>query len=619
MKKTLIKVGLVLLLFFISISNIYASEVIKLKECEYSKEFKEWLKLSDKEKEKTVMPAMCKTSYLFSNKMLGNSAVNIPEKYNLAEKGLVNGVKNQYDTNACWTFASLSSIESNLLVKGYGKYDFSEGHMDLATSNNMYSPSRITFNRESNTGGNPVLTQAYLLNQWGPINEDNMDFKTYYQIINKTKTIGVNDIEDKKSKIDVNETVLMMNEQGTCSDKTISEIKNYILANGAINGSLHMSGMFADGYTITDGLLEGPFINGPYYFYDGSSYKYDSVDVKENQAADHAVTIIGWDDTVYPSNFASGHQPTNKGAWIIQNSYGEVTELTDGTKINMGDKGYYYVSYEDINICGYLGGYYDVDLDVPEYAYYYDNLGYVGIGVQTVVDELYLGNVFTKKSDKDEILNKVSFASNESGVAYKVYFADNGSLNNYREIASGKTDHFGYETIKLEEEIKITSEKYSVIVLFSGIKDKYIPISAKLTEPLLSNLNITSGVSFISVDGESWSDTSTQDFNVIIRAYTNTLKTESKPEEKPGEDNVQDDGKVEVEKNEDSIIEDDKNDQSSVNKDPNDNAQVESPKDDTVESPKTGIVSYALIIIGCIGIAILGYYYLAKKNFIKKI
>jgi len=50
MKKTLIKVGLVLLLFFISISNIYASEVIKLKECEYSKEFKEWLKLSDKEK-----------------------------------------------------------------------------------------------------------------------------------------------------------------------------------------------------------------------------------------------------------------------------------------------------------------------------------------------------------------------------------------------------------------------------------------------------------------------------------------------------------------------------------------------------------------------------------------
>lgn len=606
MEKKLFKLLTLILAFSFCVIRVNASETVKLKECEYSDAYKRWLKLSDKEKENSIMPVMCKETYMLGNYMLGNGTTTIPEKYDLRDSNLINGVKNQYDTNACWTFSSLSSIESNLLVKGLGKYDFSEGHMDLATSNNLYNPNRVTFNRDADTGGNPVFTQAYLLNQWGPINENDFNFLSYYKVINNMASITANDIESKKSIVDINETVMINNDQGVCSDNTITEIKNYILKNGAMNASLHMSGMFADGYTTDNGVLKGEFINGPYYYYDGSSYKSSNVTVGANQISDHAVTIIGWDDSIDPSNFSSKHQPSRKGAWIIQNSYGEEAELTDGTVFEMGEDGYHYISYDDINICGYLGGYYDVDLEVPENAYYYDDLGYFGAAVVSNVDDIYLGSVFTKQSEKDEIIDKISFAASESGLDYKVYFANNGSLNSYEEVASGTTDHIGYEVVKLNKELKISSNKYSVIVSFSGVKDKTIPVSAKLDEETLSNLEITEGVTFMSIDGVDWADTAEQDFNTHIRVYTNNLKTESKPDELPGDDEVKDDGNVELEKNEDTVIEDDKNNQTGV-------------KDEVVESPKTGIEDYIVFIIGGLLIAVGIYYFLSKKNIIKKI
>jgi len=46
---------------------------------------------------------------------------------------------------------------------------------------------------------------------------------------------------------------------------------------------------------------------------------------------------------------------------------------------------------------------------------------------------------------------------------------------------------------------------------------------------------------------------------------------------------------------------------------------VEAPKDDTVESPKTGIVTYSIVILSGALLAGGTYYYLRKKNLLKKI
>lgn len=59
-------------------------------------------------------------------------------------------------------------------------------------------------------------------------------------------------------------------------------------------------------------------------------------------AANHAVTIVGWDDHYSASNFLEGQQPPADGAWIVRNSWGA----------DYANDGYFYLSYYDKTIVG---------------------------------------------------------------------------------------------------------------------------------------------------------------------------------------------------------------------------------------------------------------------------
>ena len=91
-------------------------------------------------------------------------------------------------------------------------------------------------------------------------------------------------------------------------------------------------------------------------------------------AADHVVTVVGWDDTYPAKNFAEGfstdvaneHTPPGDGAWLVKNSWGsesadcaESQEMPCGWGIwedsannsQGGHTGYFWISYYDQSIC----------------------------------------------------------------------------------------------------------------------------------------------------------------------------------------------------------------------------------------------------------------------------
>lgn len=58
--------------------------------------------------------------------------VTLPEQYDLRNKGLVTGTRNQNPWGSCWSFGNTSSIESNAVLKGAGSagsLDYSEHYM----------------------------------------------------------------------------------------------------------------------------------------------------------------------------------------------------------------------------------------------------------------------------------------------------------------------------------------------------------------------------------------------------------------------------------------------------------------------------------------------------------
>ena len=79
-----------------------------------------------------------------------------------------------------------------------------------------------------------------------------------------------------------------------------------------------------------------------------SSAKYINTDTwahytYDDGMANHAVTIVGWDDNYSASNFLEGHQPPANGAWIVKNSWGaESNEFPHKNK--WGNDGYFYLS-----------------------------------------------------------------------------------------------------------------------------------------------------------------------------------------------------------------------------------------------------------------------------------
>jgi C1A family cysteine protease len=166
------------------------------------------------------------------------------------------------------------------------------------------------------------------------------------------------------------------------------------------------------------------------------------------EAANHGVTIVGWDDGYPREDFLAGSQPEHDGAWIARNSWGPA----------WGEAGYFYVSYEDTMFGTEGNNMAFTRLAAPSAAthiYGYDALGWVtslGYASTEGYSSGWMANVF--RATRDERLSAVGFYRTAAAGSYTVYAGS--SLARLREVASGSIGVGGYFTVPIEKGMRLT-------------------------------------------------------------------------------------------------------------------------------------------------------------------
>ena len=513
-----------------------------------SEDFKNWDKLSEEEKDNVIMPMATSTNIDEEDKNNANSFLfgvqnffskaSIPTKYSLTEDINV-PVKHQGTTGECWAFSMTSVLESYLALSEQKAVipRYSARHMDYATSETFLDGKNpIGYSREVGTGGNSTMALGYLTNGTGAVLEEDMPFED-----NEDK-IKLSEIQDKEAVIRVTDAKVFPNinkyidlegnvtyrddsyKEYTDEEVTLirNEIKQYIMKYGALAATT--VGNNRNYYSNPEDPMHSAA-----YFCDNNFY-----------SIDHAITIVGWDDNYSVDNFNPENKPKNPGAYICLNSYG-TESFADG---------YTYVSYDDVNIEKNLTGIMGAE-DISEDQNIYQN-DFYGATVYLNVNPqgpIGIANVFTKEGNEDEYIEQVQIAASGNVTAEVYVNPSDSSLDSAKlqkvDVDSSTLDAT-YNTLKLKNPVKITGDKFAVMVKLTateqfkiGIECNYADSKLTTSPTMFDNVSANAGESYISLNSlQSWEDftdfkvdeNTFEESNLCVKAIT-TKEASSEPEE----------------------------------------------------------------------------------------
>ncbi|WP_292731516.1 lectin like domain-containing protein [Methanoculleus sp.] len=346
----------------------------------------------------------------------------LPAVYDLRSQGRVSGVKNQGPYGTCWAFAALASLESTG-VPTFGIRDYSEKHMVNLDG----------FDYAVNDGGDNLMAIAYLAGWTGPVNEEDDPYPDVWDDESPTGLMPEAHVQN----------VLILPD--LTGENEAAMLKQAVMEHGAA---------FIDMY-----LSE----RHPYYNATTASYYYNGT-----LEADHAVTVVGWNDTYDRNLFAS--VPPEDGAWIIKNSW----------DTDFGDEGYFYLSYCDstVGVWGMNTVFTAEDTGNYDAVYQHDPLGWVN-SIGTGSETGWFAAVFT--ADTDEDLRAVSLYAAQYDSPYELYIyldpAD-GPINTSGPVAiqTGTIGGAGYRTIPLENPVALSTGQTFSVVMKLTTPDHIYPI-----------------------------------------------------------------------------------------------------------------------------------------------
>jgi C1A family cysteine protease len=395
-------------------------------------------------------------------------ADTLPSSYDLRTLGKLSPVGNQGQCGCCWAFATMGSLESNLLPDVVASF----------SENNLKDTNGFDYGW--NGGGNRDMATAYFARWSGPVDSSADPF-------NPNSGVSPANLPPSKHV----QEVLYLPDRSNATDN--NAIKQAIMTYGAVFTNFYMdqSALFLSGSSTT-------------YYNPGGS------------APNHAVDMVGWDDNFDKSRFKTP-APGN-GAFICRNSWGT----------SFGEGGYFYVSYYD-KWTGRGGGntVFDDAEATTNYKqiYQYDPLGCVeSIGFGSA-KQLWFSNVFTAKTPDN--VAAVSFYTLAPNTSYTVYVYNNATsgpitAGTAHTTDSGSFSAPGYHTVALSNPITLTAnQKFSVVVEVSANSNYLAPVQARVPG-YTSQATAATGRSYVSADGKTWSDLTAMQPNmsVCLKAFT---------------------------------------------------------------------------------------------------
>lgn len=406
------------------------------------------------------------------------STTGLPVRFDLRNingKSYVTPVKNQYYDGGCRSFASLAALESHILIKEGITLDLSENNMENRHGFVFKGKTGVLNVRE---GRNRESDLSYLISGKGPILEEddkyvpimhnlvpasylneeskeelkkmNSQFKSAYTVQNEAKTPVIKNPVRQVYGFEFLKTI-DNSRIASSEDILMKQIKEAIKNNGAVVSNIYMA---------HDGKGTFPYSNDKTYNADKKSY----CTLDYSAVPNHAIAIVGWDDTFSKENFKEENRPDIDGAWIVKDAQTE----------KFGDKGYFYVSFKSSGICSDAYVYTDVRKpDEFKGVYQHDEYALTGfIKADKYGDKSILFNKYTI-TENNQIMDSVGFFTTKPNAEYEVYFID--KFDSYRKkleqeelediqdvndkfekdkikILSGNMEKAGYHTLKIPTE-----------------------------------------------------------------------------------------------------------------------------------------------------------------------
>jgi C1A family cysteine protease len=443
-----------------------------------------------------------------------------PEKFDLRDKGVVTPVKFQNPWGTCWGFSAIAAAETSILTSMGKTYeetglDLSEHHLAWFTRTYINDGSSQDgegvhmyedfSGNELNTGGFAFLATSLFSSGIGVVDEETVPYRGKnsnteesipgfnfcystdddWSLPDEYKFIQAYDLTDS---YELESPAVYSDNMGEAGDDLVSREDAYLgydqsatdnMKEMLMEGKALSVTFCADQYQPDQEEGEPIYINTAdnkwtHYTYDGG-------------VPNHAVTVVGWDDTIPAEDFldhsedaygdGTAHQPEGDGAWIVKNSWGADTEsfpnqFSWGVENDLGQStGYFYISYYDRSLC-YIEAFEFDTSDHDRAAFAIDQYDLMQADQQAGwvnAHEISMSNVFT--AEVDETLEAVSCQTNAENteVEFEVYLLDESAASpddgELAAVENAAFDYAGYHKVSLQESISIAKgQKYSIVV-----------------------------------------------------------------------------------------------------------------------------------------------------------